>query len=208
MSMNRRFFLKSGSIALASFGRLQASPFLERAVFAQKAGRLTAGTAGTGRRKTLIAIFQRGAVDGLNVIVPFAEPEYYNYRPTIAIPKPDGGTNAAIDLNGHFGLHPSLAPFKPLWDENRLAIVTASGSPNNTRSHFDAQDYMESGTPGIKSTVDGWLNRYLQSSPEQQLSPFRAVSMTQTLPRSLLGKADAIAMTNINDFTVRTGRGG
>lgn len=208
MSMNRRFFLKSGGIALASLGSLPASSFLQRVVFAQNAVQLTSTNAGSGRRKTLIAIFQRGAVDGLNVVVPYAEPEYYDYRPTIAVPKPDGGGNAAIDLNGHFGLHPSLTAFKPLWDDHRLAIVTAAGSPNNTRSHFDAQDYMESGTPGIKSTTDGWLNRYLQSSKAQRLSPFRAVSMTQTLPRSLLGKADAIAMTSVNDFTIRAGRTG
>src|SRR5260370_35490246 len=114
-----------------------------------------------GRRKTLIAIFQRGAVDGLNVVVPYGEHSYYDLRPNIAIPKPDGGAESAINLDGYFGLHPGLSAFKPLWDSKRLAIGTASGSPDNTRSHFDAQDYMESGTPGVKSTQDAGINRYL-----------------------------------------------
>src|SRR5260221_5690867 len=147
--MNRRYFVKSGSIALASFGVMATAPsFLKRAL----ADTLNA----TGRRKTLIAIFQRGAVDGLNVVVPFGEHNYYDLRPNIAVAKPDGGAESAISLDGFFGLHPSLASFKPLWDSKRLAIVHASGSPDNTRSHFDAQDYMESATPGVKSTADGW----------------------------------------------------
>jgi uncharacterized protein (DUF1501 family) len=115
-----------------------------------------------GKRKTLIAIFQRGAVDGLNMVVPFGESNYYSARPSIAIPKP-GNAESAINLDGFFGLHPSMSSFKPLWDSKRLAIVHAAGSPDNTRSHFDAQDYMESATPGLKSTSDGWLNRYLQN---------------------------------------------
>src|SRR5437870_13818888 len=172
--MNRRYFIKSGCIALASFGFMTSAPtFLKRAL-----AETLHAAAGT-RRKTLIAIFQRGAVDGLNVVVPFGEHSYYDLRPNIAIPKPNGGTDAAINLDGFFGLHPSLASFKPLWDSKRLAIVHASGSPDNTRSHFDAQDYMESATPGVKSTQDGWLNRYLQSKADSQKSLFRAVSMTQ-----------------------------
>src|SRR4051794_1379116 len=137
--MNRRFFLKSSSISLATIGVMQSAPsFLQRTVFGQTP---IAG----GRRKTLIAIFQRGAVDGLNVVVPHGEKSYYEMRPTIAIPRPQSGnTEAAVDLDGYFGLHPALAPFKPLWDAQRLAIVEAVGSPDNTRSHFDAQDYMES----------------------------------------------------------------
>src|SRR5207244_6559959 len=152
------------------------------------------------RRKTLIAIFQRGAVDGLNVVVPHAEHSYYDLRPNIAIPKPNGGTDAAINLDGFFGLHPALASFKPLWDSKRLAIVHASGSPDNTRSHFDAQDYMESATPGVKSTRDGWLNRYLQSKADPQKSLFRAVSMTQQMPRAMQGKSPAIAMSSLVAF--------
>src|ERR1043165_493451 len=162
MSINRRFFLKSGAVALVSIGLRQAAPsFLERAVLAQNRN---AATAAGARRKTLITIFQRGAVDGLNMVVPFGERAYYDLRPSIAIPRPQSGNaEAAIDLDGFFGLHPALAPMKPLWDARRLAIVEATGSPDNTRSHFDAQDYMESGTPGRKSTEEGWLNRLLQT---------------------------------------------
>src|SRR3989442_2480032 len=196
--MNRRYFIKSGSIALASFGVMASAPsFLQRAL---------ADTAGGARRKTLIAIFQRGAVDGLNVVVPFGEHNYYDQRPNIAVAKPDGGAEAAINLDGFFGLHPSLAPFKPLWDSKRLAIVHASGSPDNTRSHFDAQDYMESATPGVKSTPDGWLNRYLQTNADPQKSLFRAVSMTQNMPRVMQGKAAALAISNLADFTIRAGQ--
>ena len=196
--MNRRFFLKSGSVALASVGAgLSAPGFLERVVLAQ--------TAKSARRKTLIAIFQRGAVDGLNMVVPFGESNYYDLRPSIAVPKP-GATDGAVDLDGFFGLHPSLGTFKSLFDSKRLAIIHASGSPDNTRSHFDAQDYMESGTPGVKSTSDGWLNRYLQTKKESERSLFRAVSMTQTTPRVLQGRAPTISMSNLNDFAIRAGK--
>jgi uncharacterized protein (DUF1501 family) len=205
MSINRRFFLKSSGIALASLGVMQAAPsFLERAVLAQERSR-----ASGGRRKTLITIFQRGAVDGLNMVVPYGEREYYELRPALAIAKPSRGASSgeeAIDLDGFFGLHPALAPFKPLWEAKRLAIVEAVGSPDNTRSHFDAQDYMESGTPGRKATEDGWLNRLLQSQPAREASPFRAVSMTQTMPRALQGRAPALAISNLSDFTVRAGQ--
>jgi uncharacterized protein (DUF1501 family) len=201
--MERRFFIKSGGVVLASFGLMNTAPsFLQRTVFAQTRERLT-----RGRRKTLIAIFQRGAVDGLNMVVPFGEKAYYDLRPSIAIPKPaTSNAEAAIDLNGFFGLHPSLAPFKSLWDTKRLAIVHAAGSPDNTRSHFDAQDYMESATPGVKSTPDGWLNRYLQSKRDSDNSLFRAVSMTQTTPRVMQGKAPVLAISNVADFTIRAGQ--
>jgi len=198
--MNRRYFLKSGSIALASIGvSLSAPAFLERVVL----GNTITG----GKRKTLVAIFQRGAVDGLNMVVPFGESSYYDSRPTIAIPKPESGNaDAAIALDGFFGLHPALSAFKPLWDSKRLAIIHASGSPDNTRSHFDAQDYMESATPGVKSTSDGWLNRYLQSKQDPEKSLFRAVSMTRTMPRVLQGRAPAVAMANLSDFAIRAGK--
>jgi uncharacterized protein (DUF1501 family) len=199
--MNRRFFMKSGSIALASLGMSLSAPgFLERAVLANERN---AG----GRRKTLIAIFQRGAVDGLNMIVPFGESNYYNLRPNIAIPKPAAGNpETALSLDGFFGLHPSMSSLKPLWDSKRLAIVHASGSPDNTRSHFDAQDYMESATPGVKSTRDGWLNRYLQNKTDEQRSLFRAVSMTQQMPRALQGNAPVLAISNLANFAIRAGK--
>lgn len=201
--MNRRFFMKSGGIALATIGAALATPsFIERTVFAETRDRITGG-----KRKTLIAIFQRGAVDGLNMVVPYGERSYYDVRPTIAIPKPQAGNiEAAIDLDGFFGLHPAMSAFKPLWDSKRLAIVEAVGSPDNTRSHFDAQDYMESATPGVKSTTDGWLNRYLQSKADPQNSLFRAVSLTKQMPRALQGKAPAIAVASLNDFSIRAGK--
>ena len=198
--MNRRFFIKSGSIALASVGMSLSAPgFLQRALLAnERSG---------GKRKTLVAIFQRGAVDGLNMIVPFGESNYYDLRPSIAIPKPNGSKEeTAISLDGFFGLHPSMSSLKPLWDSKRLAIVHASGSPDNTRSHFDAQDYMESATPGVKSTSDGWLNRYLQSNKEKEPSPFRAISMTQQMPRAMQGRAPVLAMSNLSNFAIRAGR--
>ena len=199
--MKRRYFIKSGGIALASFGLMASTPTFLRRTLAETIDKVTGG-----RRKTLIAIFQRGAVDGLNVVVPYGEHNYYDLRPNIAIPKPNGGVDAAINLDGYFGLHPSLQSFKPLWDSKRLAIVHASGSPDSTRSHFDAQDYMESATPGVKSTQDGWLNRYLQSKADPQKSLFRAVSMTQNMPRAMQGKASTLAISNLADFSIRAGQ--
>jgi uncharacterized protein (DUF1501 family) len=167
--------------------------WLTRAVFAKDAP--------SERRKVLIAIFQRGAVDGLNVVVPHGEPAYYAMRPTIAIPRPSGRDGSTIDLDGYFGLHPALRSLKPLWDSRQLAIVEAVGSPDPTRSHFDAQDYMESGTPGLKATADGWLNRAL--CREERPSPLRAISVGTDLPRSLRGRNEALVVNSINDFEVK-----
>jgi len=160
------------------------------------------------RRKLLIVVFQRGAVDGLNMVVPFGEADYYRARPNIAIAKP-GSADGAIDLNGFFGLHPRMASLKPLWDRRELAIVHATGSHDTTRSHFDAQDYMESATPGVKSTKDGWLNRYLQgqgSGNRDQGSgasnPLRGIAITKQMPRALQGTAPALAIGSAKDFTV------
>ncbi|MGQ0737014.1 MAG: DUF1501 domain-containing protein [Acidobacteriota bacterium] len=189
----RRAFIKSTGLAMVTLGF--APSFLAR----------TAAAAGT-RRKLLIAIFQRGAVDGLNMVVPFAESEYYRARPSIAIGRPGTGDGAAIDLDGSFGLHPRMAPLKALWDNRSLAIVHACGSPDATRSHFDAQDYMESATPGVKSTRDGWLNRYLQVAHDEA-QPLTAVAMTRQMPRSLQGTAPALAMGSVGEFGVRGGVG-
>jgi len=190
MSISRRVFLKSGAMAVV--GTAAIPSFLTRAVYAAEG-------APTGNKR-LVVIFQRGAADGLNIVVPHAEPSYYQMRPTINIPR-----QSVIDLDGFFGLHPSLSSFKPLWDQRHLAIVHAAGSPDTTRSHFDAQDYMESGTPGRKATEDGWLNRAIQDSKEPAQvkdAPFRAIAMGGTLPRILAGSAPAVAVGNINDFGV------
>src|SRR5256885_14470406 len=193
--ISRRIFLKNGAFALVSLGF--APSFLARTAFAQ--GR-------SARAKQLIAIFQRGAVDGLSVVVPFGESEYYRARPSIAIPQPNAGEHAAIDLDGFFGFNPRLRSLKPLWDGRQLAVVHACGSPDNTRSHFDAQDYMETATPGVKSTSDGWLNRYLQARHVEASTPFRAVSLTPQLPRMLQGPAPALAVSQIGQFGIRAGQ--
>src|SRR2546421_4342046 len=195
LKFSRRYFLKQGGVAMIGLSAMPA--FLQRAVAATP----------MPNKKQLVVLFQRRAADGLNIVVPFGESNYYRMRPTIAIPQPKrGGTDAAIDLDGFFGLHPSLAPLEPLFHKNQLAIVHAAGSPDPTRSHFDAQDYMESGTPGLKSTDDGWLNRFLQQQTDPQASPFRAVALTQNLPRVLQGRAPALAISNLNDFTIRAGQ--
>ena len=154
----------------------------------------------------LVTIFQRGAVDGLNMIVPFGERDYYAARPSIAIARPGTRPDAAIDLDGFFGLHPRLAPLKPLYDARQLAIVHACGSPDGTRSHFDAQDYMETATPGVKSTQDGWLNRYLHAREHEAATPFRAVALAPQLPRALQGLAPALAIGQIGQFGIRAGQ--
>ena len=196
--MDRRYFLKTSGIGLASFGVMAAAPeFLHQFASAQTKNAF-------GKRKILVTIFQRGAVDGLNMIVPHGDSEYYNLRRSIAVPQP-GKTDGAIDLDRHFGLHPSMRPLEAFWRSKQLSVIHAAGSPDNTRSHFDAQDYMESGTPGVKGTRDGWLNRTLQATQTKDVSPFRAVSMTQSLPRALYGRSPSVAMTNLSDFTIKAG---
>lgn len=145
-----------------------------------------------GAQKKLVVVFMRGAVDGLNVVVPYTEQAYYEARPTIAIPRP-GAANGALDLDGRFGLHPALASIMPMWNEKSLAFIHASGSPDETRSHFEAQDYMESGTPGQRRTQDGWMNRLLAGLPDAH-SPTQAVSFGPTLPRILSGRASVANM--------------
>src|SRR6478752_660153 len=205
--MDRRVFMKSGAMALVTMG---LSPsFLRRTAFGAE---LLKGTAlnGAARGKTLICLFQRGAADALNVVVPHGDPAYYRLRPNIAIPRPSlgAGPAGAVDLDGFFGLHPALAPMKPLWDMGILAPVHAVGSPSTTRSHFDAQDYMETGTPDVKGTSDGWLNRYLAvkgTCDECNLAktPFRAVSLTPQTPRIMEGAAETVAMNSLDEFSVR-----
>ena len=187
MSITRRIFLRNGALAVVGTAALPS--FLTRAAL----GAVENG----GRTKRLVVIFQRGAADGLNIVVPHGEPQYYAMRPTINISK-----SAVLDLDGFFGLHPSLAPLRPLWEQRHLAIVHAAGSPDATRSHFDAQDFMETGTPGLRATEDGWLNRSLRASSAHQVSPFRAIALGPSIPRILSGSEPAVAMNNINDFSI------
>lgn len=203
--MNRRVFMRSGALALVTMG---LSPrFLRRTAFAAEL------RAAPTKGKIFICIFQRGAADALNVLVPHGERSYYSLRPAIAVGRPSAGAgDAAIDLDGFFGLHPALAPLVPLWKRGMLAPIHAVGSPSSTRSHFDAQDYMESGTPDLKSTRDGWLNRYLATrhtcedcAGEQPSRDalFRAVAMSQQTPRILMGPSASVAMNSIEEFTLR-----
>ena len=189
---SRRLFMKNSALAMIGVG--SAPAWLGRALYANE----------TPRKKVLVAIFQRGAVDGLNMVVPYGEKRYYEIRPNIAIPAPGSGPagECAVDLDGFFGLHPALAPLKPIYDSGKLAIVDAAGSPDPTRSHFDAQDYMESGTPGRKATLDGWLNRALVPEVGKK-SPLRAVSLGSSLARTVRGSNDALAISNLGDFQIR-----
>src|SRR5439155_494271 len=191
--ISRRVFVKSGGLALVSLG---LDPlFLARAAFASYRP-LPPVTAQS--RPILVCLFQRGAVDGLNMIVPHGDPIYYRERPRIAVPEKD-----VLDLDGYFGLHPRLAVLKPLWDSKTLAAIHAIGSPDASRSHFDAQDYLESGTPGVKGTPDGWLNRYCQHDREHQDTPFRAVAFGPQLPRILAGTAPSLAIDDLQAFGLR-----
>jgi uncharacterized protein (DUF1501 family) len=182
----RRAFLKSGGLAFLGLG---LSPgFLRRAV-AQT----------TRPRRTLVLVFLRGGADGLSIVPPVGDPAYYAARPTLALPRA-GSDGGALPLDGTFGLHPALAPLLPLWQAGALAVVHAAGLSGATRSHFDAQDFCETGTPGTKSTQDGWLNRSLQELPEPGAGAFRAVALQPTLPRALQGAAPAVALDGLERF--------
>lgn len=190
-AVNRRVFVKSGALAFVTLGLTPG--FVWRTAWAEAAR----------RRKTLVCIFQRGAVDGLNVLVPFTESVYYRMRPRIAIPQPGPRDGAALDLDGFFGLHPAMSPLKDLYDRGLLAAIQAVGSPSATRSHFDAQRFMETAAPGAKTVQDGWLNRALSASgccdPEGHQF-LRAVAMNERLPVSLKGEAPALAISSLESF--------
>jgi uncharacterized protein (DUF1501 family) len=182
----RRAFVKAGACALLA----AAVPprFLLRAAHAA-----------TPRKRVLVAIFQRGAVDALAMVPPHGDPACAAARPGIALAPPRrGDAGRALDLDGFFALHPAMAPLVPLWNNRSLAIVHACGSPDASRSHFDAQDFMETGTPGTKSTTDGWLARALATPGGGSASPLRAVAVGPSLPRTLRGRAGAIAVQRLD----------
>ncbi len=200
MKTTRRIFLKSGAMALASVGIIPAlgPEFLRRAVWADDAK-------GTGRRKTLVCIFMRGAVDGLSVVVPHGDPNYYQLRTVgangIAIART--GQDGVVDLDGQFGLHPALAMLKPIYDAGHMGAVHAVGSPNPTRSHFDAQDYMESAAPGNKGIRTGWLARAMSVCPEDARNgKISTVSLTAQVPRSFDGDRDVLAIPDLKTFGI------
>jgi len=190
MDYSRRSFLKSAGMGFLAFGL--PPTFLVRA----------AGAEQSGRGKVLVVVFQRGGMDGLNVVIPFKYRAYYALRPSIAVAEPASGEARAIDLDGFYALHPALAPLKNIYDKGQLAIVHAAGSPDNSRSHFDSQDYMELGTPGIKSTPDGWLNRCLIEKRAAD-SPFRGVAVGPQTPRMLAGTAPTLSISSIEEFRLR-----
>lgn len=194
---SRRAFLKAGGLALFGIGLGGVPSFIARAAESQKL------VNPYKKNKILICIFQRGAMDGLMAVTPFADDYLKAARPNLFIPAVKNGSGASlIDLDGRFGLHPSMNAFEPLFREKRLAIVHGIGSPNNTRSHFDAQDYMESGTPFNKGTASGWLNRATGLLGHNGTA-FRAVSLTSSMPRSFYGDNPAIAIRDLKDFAVQ-----
>ncbi len=182
--MDRRDFLKTGAL-------VAVPALMPRLVFSQSGN--------TGSSDILIHIFMRGGADGLNMVVPYFDNDYYLNRPTLAIPQP-GSSGGALDLDGSFGLHPQLASLQPLFASGDLAIVHASGSPDGSRSHFESQDLMEAGSPGGGLIFDGWINRYLEAAGGQTSSPFQAVSLSQSLPVSLRGEVPALAISSIDAY--------
>jgi uncharacterized protein (DUF1501 family) len=224
--MHRRVFVRGGALALLAMGL--PPEFLKRSLLAE--------TRAAERKKTLICIFQRGAVDGLNMVVPFGETSYYESRRSIALAAPSkAAENSAIDLDGFFGFHPALQPLHELYGRSELAVVHAVGSPNPTRSHFDAQDFMETATPGVKSTRDGWLNRVLADTAHDcadctgrtldnkqahaadhaagqvamattGVAALRGVSLGAETPRAMRGKYPTLSITDLDTFGVAGGR--
>ena len=204
MSISRRLFLKNGAFALASIGvgPMFGPTFLRSTAFGE--------TTAQKRKKTLICIFQRGAADGLNIVVPHGDPNLYTHRGGFAVARPSkSDAQSALDLDGFFGLHPALASFLPIFKDGHLAAIQACGSPDGTRSHFDAQDYMEAGTPGDKRAPGGWLSRAVLACPEDRAKlasggPFRAVAMgcDNGLPLSLQGDLGALAIPDLASFGI------
>lgn len=194
---SRRAFLKSGALALFATGIGGVPNFVAKAAESRKLSRLYK------KNKILVCIFQRGAMDGLMAVTPFTDQYLQKARPTLFMSAAKSANKSLIDLDGKYGLHPSMSAFEPLFRQKRLAIVHGVGSPNNTRSHFDAQDYMESGTPFNKGTDSGWLNRAVGLLGHEAVTPFQAVSLTSSLPRSFYGDNEALAISNLQDFAIQ-----
>ncbi len=195
---SRRGFIKSGALALFATSISGIPSFIARAANGSKI------LMPYKKNKILVTIFQRGAMDGLMAVTPYTDEYLKAFRPSLFMsPVKTGNNNPLIDLDGRFGLHPSMNAFTPFFNDKRLAIVHAVGSPNNTRSHFDAQDYMESGTPFNKGTSSGWLNRAVGLLGHEAPTPFQAVSITSSLPRSFYGDNEALAINNLQDFAIQ-----
>ena len=193
--VNRRAFMKSGALAIFATGFGGLPNFIASAASSNKI------LMPYKKKKVMVCIFQRGAMDGLMAVSPYADPALKTLRPSLYM-SPSDKEGGLFDLDGKFGLHPSLAAFQPFYKENRMAIVHGVGSPNNTRSHFDAQDYMEAGTPFNKGSSSGWLNR-VAGLMGHDATPFRSVSLTNALPRSMYGDNESLAISNLQDFAIQ-----
>jgi len=199
LHMNRRYFLKQTGLAAVGIGF--APLFLSRSVQALVNASVAAGQS-PGRKKIFVLIIQRGAMDGLSLVVPTSDAYYLQNRPGIGLKAQ--GDEALLRLDGNFGLHPAMQSLKPLWDNKNLAFVHQVGSPDSTRSHFDAQDFLEAGTPGDKNTADGFLNRALIAAGGDRI-PLRAIALQPSMPRVLQGSYPAISMNSLRDFDIRGG---
>jgi uncharacterized protein (DUF1501 family) len=197
--LNRRELLKSFGLGVVGVSPALFPRWIPKLAFASSA--IPARAQHSGGRDVLVNIFLRGGMDGLNTVVPFGEGAlYYDRRPTLAIPEPSDRPLTAINLDGYFGLHPALHPLKDIWEADALTIVHAAGSIDPTRSHFDAMEYMERGTPGAKTTPSGWINRHLETAAWQNDSPFRALGMGAMLQSSLRGTVSTLALKSISAF--------
>lgn len=195
---SRRGFIKAGGLAIFSIGFGGLPNFILKAAASSKLN------APFSRKKVLVNIFQRGAMDGLMAVTPFNDTFLKAARPTLFMSAATAGNNnPLIDLDGTFGMHPAMRAFESVFLDKRLAIVHGIGSPNTTRSHFDAQDYMESGTPFKKGTTSGWLNRAVGLLGHDAVTPFQAVSMTSAMPRSFYGNNPTVSVSNLQDFGIR-----
>src|SRR4051812_18928331 len=206
--ISRRFLLKNGALALACVGSV--GPWGGGGIaFLQQAAALAASAGEPTRKgKILICVFQRGAADGLSMVAPFGDENYLKIRKEIALPTPAkaAGEEASVDLDGYFAFHRALSPLAPIYHQGELAVIHACGSPTNNRSHFDGQDFMEAGTSMDKSAKGGWVNRALVAGPApEKRTPFRAVSMTSAVPRSLQGEIDALAIPDLSTFGLTGG---
>ena len=195
---SRRGFIKAGGLALFGIGLGGIPAFVAEAAASMKI------QSPYKKKKVMVCIFQRGAMDGLMAVTPFTDTYLQAARPTLFMSAAKSSSkNPLIDLDGKFGLHPAMNAFEPLFRDKRLAIVHGIGSPNNTRSHFDAQDYMESGTPFNKGTSSGWLNRAVGLLGHDAATPFQGVSLTSAMPRSFYGDSPSVAISNLQDFAIQ-----
>src|SRR6187402_407371 len=181
----REFFKAAGAISLTALA--------PRMAFAQSAGPAS---------DTLVLIFQRGGMDALNAVVPHGDSDYYRLRPSINVPRPGSGANAALDLDGYFGLHPSLAPLLPLYQSGKLAVVHATGFQHDSRTHFESQDRLERAALNLFDVQDGWLNRHLQAVGVERT--FQGMGIGTTLQGAVRGPAPVIGLSNIAAFSLRT----